>query len=310
MKSETENNVDASSSIQAGTMLKNKREELGLTQRQIADRLRLRVSIIEQIESNELQSQKVATFTRGYIRSYAKAVGLDEEEVLATLGELKDDAESSVEMQSFSRKTKVARHNNRLMLMTWGIFIIIAGISSLWWWQNQKENSLSQAVNNSVAEVPKVQEPESPVADADANKAPSAAQANNNASDEKATQEPQAQSAAAETEAGSADESAAAPQEPAASVVAQETTKQPESDLKQVTMTFSADCWVQIKDADGHTLTTGVRKAGKTLELSGKAPLSVILGAPEGVSMTFASEQVDLSRYNSGKVARFTLPLK
>ncbi|MGL5109148.1 MAG: RodZ domain-containing protein, partial [Vibrio ordalii] len=29
---------------------------------------------------------------------------------------------------------------------------------------------------------------------------------------------------------------------------------------------------------------------------------------PESVSMTFASEPVDLSGYTSGKVARFTLP--
>jgi cytoskeleton protein RodZ len=51
-----------------------------------------------------------------------------------------------------------------------------------------------------------------------------------------------------------------------------------------------------------------VKKAGQSLDLTGNMPYSVILGAPENVSMTLASEPVDLSGYTSGKVARFNLP--
>src|SRR5690606_25885959 len=80
-------------------------------------------------------------------------------------------------------------------------------------------------------------------------------------------------------------------------------------DQQVITMTFEADCWIQVKDAQGKTLISGSRKAGQDLELSGEAPFKVILGATEGVAMTFASEPVDLSRYTAGKVARFTLPL-
>jgi cytoskeleton protein RodZ len=73
-------------------------------------------------------------------------------------------------------------------------------------------------------------------------------------------------------------------------------------------MSFSADCWIQVKDATGKTLAIGVKDAGYSLTLAGEPPYSIILGAPEGVTMTFASEPVDLSGYTSGKVARFTLP--
>ena len=73
-------------------------------------------------------------------------------------------------------------------------------------------------------------------------------------------------------------------------------------------MSFTDDCWIQVKDASGKTLSTGVKKAGQSLNLSGNLPYSVILGAPENVSMTLASEPVDLSGYTSGKVARFNLP--
>ncbi|MFA0521707.1 helix-turn-helix domain-containing protein, partial [Vibrio sp. 10N.222.55.E8] len=39
--------------LEAGTLLKNKRKSLGLTQKQVSDRLRLRVTLIQQIEENQ-----------------------------------------------------------------------------------------------------------------------------------------------------------------------------------------------------------------------------------------------------------------
>ena len=71
--------------LEAGTLLKNQREALGLTQKQISDRLKLRVTLIQQIEENQFESDQVATFMRGYIRSYAKYVNLDEKVVLNAL---------------------------------------------------------------------------------------------------------------------------------------------------------------------------------------------------------------------------------
>lgn len=63
-----------------------------------------------------------------------------------------------------------------------------------------------------------------------------------------------------------------------------------------------------MKDASGKTLSTGVKKAGQSVSVSGQRPYKLVLGAPEGVSITLASEPVDLSGYTSGKVARLTLP--
>ena len=82
----------------------------------------------------------------------------------------------------------------------------------------------------------------------------------------------------------------------------------PEPVSNELVMQFSSDCWIQVKDATGRTLSTGIKKAGQSLNLSGETPYKVVIGAPEAVSMTFASEPVDLSGYTSGKVARITLP--
>ncbi|EJG0706056.1 cytoskeleton protein RodZ [Vibrio parahaemolyticus] len=314
---EHENTNEVPLSIEAGTLLKNKRESLGMTQKQVADRLRLRVSVIEDIENNRFESQQVATFTRGYLRSYAKFVGLDEKVVLVALEQTADvkPKEQEIEMQSFSRKTKHEKHNSRIMLLTWVIAIVIIGISAAWWWQNQQENSLAQVVAEANVETSQPSADE--IADIDlmteeeliASTPAELAASNNTASESSINAVQTDEVVPAETEESTTE----ATQQPVAVIEAAEEVQEaspvvPEG-MTLLTMKFKADCWIQVKDTNGKTLVSGTQKPGQDVELTGKAPFKVILGAPEGVTMTFASEPVDLSGYTSGKVARFTLPL-
>ncbi|EGQ8261189.1 cytoskeleton protein RodZ [Vibrio parahaemolyticus] len=314
---EHENTNEVPLSIEAGTLLKNKRESLGMTQKQVADRLRLRVSVIEDIENNRFESQQVATFTRGYLRSYAKFVGLDEKVVLVALEQTADvkPKEQEIEMQSFSRKTKHEKHNSRIMLLTWVIAIVIIGISAAWWWQNQQENSLAQVVAEANVETSQPSADE--IADIDlmteeeliASTPAELAASNNTASESSINAAQTDEVVPAETEESTTE----ATQVPVAVIEAAEEVQEespvvPEG-MTLLTMKFKADCWIQVKDTNGKTLVSGTQKPGQDVELTGKAPFKVILGAPEGVTMTFASEPVDLSGYTSGKVARFTLPL-
>ncbi|MCC4818362.1 transcriptional regulator [Vibrio lentus] len=306
-ETQTQTKETVAPAIEAGTLLKNKREFLGLTQKQISDRLKLRVTLIQQIEENQFESDQVATFMRGYIRSYAKYVNLDEKVVLSALHHSGDAQHQEQEMLSFSRKTKTEKHNSRIMILTWSIFAVIAGISSLWWWQNQQQDTLSQSlVNTESSEELVVEESLDPeltsleVIEAEQNTETSPVTENSDdllnvvsaaEASENVEQVEQTQDVAEVTP-----------------VAAESETVMPEPGANELVMQFSADCWIQVKDAAGKTLSTGIKKAGQTLNLSGTAPYKVILGAPEGVSMTFASEPVDLSGYTSGKVARITLP--
>ncbi|MFH4399596.1 cytoskeleton protein RodZ [Vibrio diabolicus] len=314
---EHENTNEVPLSIEAGTLLKNKRESLGMSQKQVADRLRLRVSVIEDIENNRFKSQQVATFTRGYLRSYAKFVGLDEKMVLTALEQTADvqPQEQEIEMQSFSRKTKDEKHNSRIMLLTWVIGLVIIGISAAWWWQNQQENSLTKEVTDSSVEAPKPTAQE--LADIDLMTAEEliastpeevVSTSNDVVETSEVPVEQGSDPLLAETENTTSVDS----EEPVAVIeTAEEEQPAPvvPEGMTLLTMKFKADCWIQVKDTNGKTLVSGTHKPGQDVELTGKAPFKVILGAPEGVTMTFASEPVDLSGYTSGKVARFTLPL-
>ncbi|MGU3840258.1 cytoskeleton protein RodZ [Vibrio diabolicus] len=314
---EHENTNEVPLSIEAGTLLKNKRESLGMSQKQVADRLRLRVSVIEDIENNRFESQQVATFTRGYLRSYAKFVGLDEKMVLTALEQTADvqSQEQEIEMQSFSRKTKDEKHNSRIMLLTWVIGLVIIGISAAWWWQIQLENCLTKEVTDSSVEAPKPTAQE--LADIDLMTAEEliastpedvVSTSNDVVETSEVPVEQGSDPLLAETENTTSVDS----EEPVAVIeTAEEEQPAPvvPEGMTLLTMKFKADCWIQVKDTNGKTLVSGTHKPGQDVELTGKAPFKVILGAPDGVTMTFASEPVDLSGYTSGKVARFTLPL-
>ncbi|WED21343.1 cytoskeleton protein RodZ [Vibrio sp. JC009] len=311
MSTENENVTTEEVEVQvlAGDLLRKKREELGLSQQEIADRLRLRLSVIQSIDDNNLDFDHVATFTRGYLRSYAKAVSLDEKLVLNAIDGVGDAQHAPQSMQSFSRKTKRDKHDSRIMKLTVVIVIAIFGISSVWWYQNRKQDTLEETSPSEATEVLNISE--SPVAEPEVI-TPAVVEEKTETAEEVASEPAQPEAEIIEAEQPVVSEPVA--QEVA---VEEEQTAEPEvisepepvvATNNTLSMNFSADCWVQVKDATGKTLVTGVKKAGRNLTVEGQLPYSIVLGAPEAVSMRLASEPVDLSGYTSGKVARFTLP--
>ena len=65
-----------------GAILKHAREMLGLSQREIALRLKLRVNTISDIEHDRLTQPTAAPFARGYIADYARLVNIDPKAVV------------------------------------------------------------------------------------------------------------------------------------------------------------------------------------------------------------------------------------
>ncbi|GAB7218361.1 RodZ domain-containing protein [Vibrio comitans] len=283
-----------------GDILRAKRESLGIDQKEIADRLRLRVAIIQSIDSNDFQLGQVHTFTRGYIRSYARAVGADEKVLLELFDSSEFAKPTEEKMQSFSQQTTKTKHDNNIMKLTWGIFAIIVGISAVWWWQSEQNSdtvvSEPMEVNESIVEesydpaldAQLLAEPQSPNRD-------ELALAENEAALDNAELGLESASTTDVEEAVNAD----TPKPVQLPEIA-------EAAAPSIAMSFKADCWIQVQDVNGKTLWTGVKTAGQQLELEGQGPFKFVLGAPEAVSLSISGEPVDLSRYTAGKVARFT----
>ena len=95
------------------------------------------------------------------------------------------------------------------------------------------------------------------------------------------------------------------------SILVNEVTEKNESEaaLTNVTFTFLGDCWVNISDATGERIAWGVKKLGYVMKISGQAPFNVTLGRPELVAINFSDEIIDMSQFNAGNIAKFTLPV-
>lgn len=72
-------------------------------------------------------------------------------------------------------------------------------------------------------------------------------------------------------------------------------------------MNFSADCWLEVSDATGKKLFSGLQRKGGNLNLSGQAPYKLKIGAPAAVQIQYLGKPVDLSRFiRTNQVARLT----
>ena len=81
--SETSNHDMKNLKDTPGRLLRSHREKKGLSTLEIAKRIHLDIKIIDSIEQDSDEGMPDATYVRGYLRSYAKIVGADPDNVIA-----------------------------------------------------------------------------------------------------------------------------------------------------------------------------------------------------------------------------------
>ena len=76
---------------------------------------------------------------------------------------------------------------------------------------------------------------------------------------------------------------------------------------KQIVMTFSAPCWVDVRDSERKFKLFGEMEKGSRKVLGGQPPYKLIVGNAEAVTITVNGRPFDLTPFAKGNVARFTL---
>lgn len=66
----------------AGEILKKRREDLGLTVKEVANVLKIRTEFLVSIENDSFEKLPVPVYTMGYIRCYAKHLDIDAEDIV------------------------------------------------------------------------------------------------------------------------------------------------------------------------------------------------------------------------------------
>jgi len=77
-----------------------------------------------------------------------------------------------------------------------------------------------------------------------------------------------------------------------------------------VQFVFSGDSWVNIFDATGERLAWGIKKSGYVMIITGQAPFKITLGKPELVAIEYKESAVDMTQFDPGNIAKFSLPLQ
>jgi len=331
-----------------GEILREAREAKGLEQREVADQLRLRKQIIELLEADDYSTFSTATFIKGYLRSYAKLLDLDDTELFEAYKARGYKEVESSQMQSFSRRKKHEESDNRLMLITYVVIIIVVALV-IWWWQEPdlgfsegetgtQESSEVSPVNtddeaDNVGDIEISNQPTEPQIAPNEDEAilESEVEADDTNVAVESVQEPVSESGENDNENN--DESQAANTDSAANDVndtqelptetaeqtdnqaetsveseAVEPSPQPEAVSASLVLEFNEECWVKIDDASGETQAVGVKAAGYRMPVPGEAPFSVTLCKPEAVNVSFNGEAFSMDQFRTGRVARFTVP--
>lgn len=311
-----------------GQLLRMAREARGLTQPEVAARLNLRVSLVRDIEEDRFDQRTASTFTRGYLKTYAKLVGASEERVVAAYEHLGLSEVKYAEMHSFSGRTRLEANENRMRLGSWLLFFAL-GAGALYWILGRPaekpavvtmdEQALLEAAGQSATDEsnanPVGERNELTIAPAqgDTTSLQPAASAAAVAASAAQAATPVVQapvvddmtSGAAQTTAVTA---AASHEAVSPAVAPTEAATPVEADA--LVISYSGNCWLEVTDASGKKVLSATRHAGQRDVLKGKAPFKLNIGAPKYVTVSFMGQAVDMQRFPVGRPARFELPLK
>jgi len=236
-----------------GERLAEARRELQISVFEIAKELHLDEPKVRALERNEFDVLGAPVFAKGHLKTYAQLVNVSSDDVLVDYYQL---TRATTVPPVLSTRPKPGKE---LSPGPWiaVIVVVIIVVTAFWWFTRavEPETKLEETLP---AEVPQDESPAPP------------------SSDEIPEQ--------------------MAPQavEP---VIREESQPEPQDDpvveagQMHVLVTYTGDCWTEIFDATGRELMRDLGKDGRTVELSGAEPFSVLFGSPGNVSLRVNGEE-------------------
>ncbi len=311
--------------------LQRAREAVGITQREVADALHLPISTIDAIEHGDKTRLPAHVFTRGYVRAYAKLLELDPDPLITALAFDQGDVEPTETASTGTVPISTAEILMKLRqppVMIGAAVALVALILlfvTLGSGEDAPVDDLPAAASVSTTDQEAAASEGAAALEAPDMQVDAAAVADEFVAEPQAVEtvgfEADTGPAAAEAAPAALETSAAAPssidRESVENVESAETAETaastdparrltPDGD-DRLTLVFSEDCWVEIKDTAGVQLYGDLGRGGQTLEFVGAGPYRVLLGYAPGVVLLFNEEPIALTPHTRNNVANLVL---
>lgn len=262
-----------------GLLLRKAREARGLSIDDVIQALKFSQRQIEAVETDDLAALPGNVFARGLIRSYARFLKLDPAPLLGLL-----DARAPVvapDVRPPENMGNAMPHGVRQIppLLAVSILLLVAIATMVGWHFVGKRDAAAPSATEASNEAPPAAQPAIEPA-------------------------PPPQAA---VDSGATPQAAPVP----VTAPATEASVQPAPDSmptegRRLSFDFRGDSWIEVKDAGGQIVLTGLFGAGKQ-SLSGRPPFEVVIGNAARVEVRYDGQIVDLKPHTRAEVARLTL---
>jgi cytoskeleton protein RodZ len=296
-----------------GARLKAARESKQLSPADVAAKLKLTARQIEALEREDFEHLPSEIFVRGFVRNYARLVGIEPESLIAPV-----DAQAEVSETITAPNAGLNVGTNGIRV--WLIYPMIGGalflilVAALYHWLRQGEDTLlappQEVTSNLEMPMPTgdiaAPMPTAPVDPAVPAVDPTLAVPSNIPADD-----PPVEAAPAVIPTPSAPAAITPPPATPTVPVELETSRlnadnNVKSGLRSMRFEPAQDAWIQVVDGKGARFSKLVR-AGSAESFSGEPPFRLVVGEAALVKLTYNGHSIDLTPYIGQKVARLTL---
>lgn len=293
----TDNNADRFET--PGQLLRLQREKQELSTQEIAKQIHLDIKIIEAIEDDNSEILPSAIYVRGYLRSYAKIVDADADNVIELYNAGSPPAAPEI-LPEVKPPSQVSSNDKPVKAFTYLITLGLVLLLLIWYQSNFvvdnktefKQVNTKTSINGVDVRFEVINHPDSwqtPVS------SPAEEDIESETSEETNTDGLQFydEQTINTTPLNIEDDKLSSPingQGPDA-----------------IEMNVTADSWIEIRDAKNNRLFHDLANSGEKHKLRGTAPFAVLLGFSKGVTVKFNGKSFDVEAHSKNGVARFIL---
>jgi len=290
-----------------GRLLQIAREEKNLRPEDIAYEIRLTPSQVVALDEDDYSRMPEETYVRGYLRNYARLVGVPENEILMAFARFTRSEEVTPAPTSLPVESEPGKNSRVAWIVAVSSIVAVIVLSAIWVIEPSDEpvHTDSKSATLAIDEKPDIEEV--PVGTSTLKLEKAADETGLDTSP--ITPEKRSEVDSEKEMLTKAETSAPLERNNIAQTVEKSNASggQVTSEGGVLIISYKKDSWTDVRDANGVKLLYRTVKAGEKVALAGALPISLFFGFAQGVEVKFNGKAIDVVAHTRGVFARFTV---